>query len=107
MVFVEPDGELAKAELAGDRGGLLGDPLHQVTVGADRVGTVVDHADAWPVEGVCEKALGDRHADRVCDPLPKRTRGHLDPRRVAALGMSRSARTPLTKLLQVIQSEVE
>ena len=89
-----------------DRGGLLGDALHQVAVGADPVDPRVDDRVARPVPPVGEEAVREGHADRVPDALAERARRRLDPGRVMELGVPRCARPPLAELLQVVQREV-
>ena len=106
-VVVVADDQLAQAEVAGDRGRFLGDALHHVAVGADRVGVVVDELVAGPVEVLGEEALGHRHADRVGDALPERPGRDLDARHVAALGVAGRARAPLAEALQVLDRQVE
>ena len=105
-VVVVADHQLAEPEVPGDRGGFLADALHQVPVGADRVGVVVDDLLARAVEALGEEALGDRHADGVGEALPERPGRDLDPGRVPALGMSRRARAPLAELLEVVEAQL-
>ena len=62
-VVVPEDDEPAEAEVAGERGGLLRDALHQVAVGGDHPGAVVDDLVTGLVEPRREHALGERHAD--------------------------------------------
>ncbi len=105
-VVVVADDQLAEPEVAGDRRGLLRDALHHVAVGADHVDVVVDDRVARTVEALVEDALGDRHPDGVGDPLAERPGRDLDPGRVAELGVAGGTRTPLAKLLEVLQREV-
>ena len=67
---------------------------------------VVDELLSGAVEAIRQKALGERHADRVAQPLPEWPRGDLDPGRVPALGVARSARAPLAELFEVRELEV-
>ncbi len=64
--------------MAGQRGGLLGDPFHQVTVSADRVDVVVEQLRT---EGRLLPEAGHRHADRGGHALTERPCGRLDPDR--------------------------
>ena len=107
VVVVVADDQLAQPEVAGDRHGLVRDPLHQVTVGADHVGAMVDDLQARAIEVLGQESLGHRHANRVADALPERTCRYLDAGRVTSLGMAGCARTPLAKAGEVLESQVE
>ena len=102
VVVVEGD-EAAETEVAGQRGRLVGDALHEAAVAGHDVGVVVAHVGA---EAVAHDTLGDGHADRVAETLAQRARGHLDARRVAALGVARRLAAPLAELAQVLEREV-
>jgi hypothetical protein len=64
-VVVPEHDQLAKAEMTGQRAGLMGDPFHEVSIAGDDVGVVVHDGKAGPVEARRQPALRDRHADRV------------------------------------------
>ena len=103
VVVVVADDQLAEAELARDRGRLVTNPLHQIAVRRDDVDAVIDERVARPVVALGQKALGDRHADRVAEPLAERPGRRLHTRRVTDLRMSRRPRAPLTKGLEVVE----
>ena len=105
VVVVDVD-EPTEAEVAGDRGGLLGDALHHVAVGADRVDPRVDDLVMRPVVAVGEEALRDRHPDAVREALAERPGRRLDAGGVAPLGVAGRPRAPLPELLQVVEREV-
>ena len=105
VVVVEVD-ELAEAEVAGDRRGLLRHTLHQVAVRADREDAVVDDLVVGAVVALGEVALRDRHADAVREPLAERPRRRLDPRRQEVLGMPRRDRAPLAEALELLHRQV-
>ena len=67
--------EVAESEMAGERGGLVADPLHHAAVTGDDERVVVLGVGA---EARTQAALGDRHADRVGEALAERPRGDLD-----------------------------
>ena len=73
--------------MPGQRGRLSTDALRQVTITDQRVRGMVDHIESGPVVPGRQLRLGDRHADRVRDALPERSRGDLDAARVTAFGM--------------------
>ena len=98
---VEVD-ELAEPQVPRERGRLGRDALHQVAVGDQRVGRVVDDRVPRPVEARRQVALGHRHADRVGRALPERAGGGLDARRVAELRVPRRLAAPLPEALQVL-----
>ena len=102
-VVVVEVGQLAEAEVAGDRGCFRGDALHQVAIGADAVDPVVDDASVRPVVALRQEALREPEADAVRDALSERAGGGLDPGREEVLGVPGCARAPLAELLQVVQ----
>ena len=69
--------------MAGERGGFVGDALHQVAVAAKGVDVVVEQIEAGPIEMGGEPALGDRHADAVAAALAERAGRGLDAGGVA------------------------
>ncbi len=86
--------------MAGERDRLLADALHQVAVGGEHIGPVVDQVVA---ELGRQHALGDRHADRIAEPLAERAGGGLDTHRVAVLGMARRARAELAEAFDLVE----
>ena len=106
VIVVVDQRQLAEPEVAGDRGGLARDALHEVAVADEGPGAVVDDAVARPIEVLGEESLGDRHADRVADALAQRPGGRLDARRVAPLGMARRLRAPLPERAQLVERQV-
>ena len=105
VVVVEVD-EPAEPEVAGDRGGLVGDPLHQVAVGADRVDEAVDELVVRPVVALGEEAIRDREADAVREALAERAGGRLDALGEEVLRMAGCPRLPLPEALQLLEREV-
>ena len=105
VVVVEVE-QLAELQVAGEGRRLGGDPFHQVAVGDEREGAVVDDLVPGPVEARGERALGHRHADGVGGALPERTGRGLDARRQQRLGMARRAAAPLPERLQVVERQV-
>ena len=84
--------------MAGERERLVADPLHQAAVAAKDVGVVVDDLAA---ELCGQHALGERHADRVAEPLAERPGRRLDAARMAALGMAGGAAAELPETLDL------
>jgi hypothetical protein len=108
-VVVVDQAELVQAEEARDRARLTRDALHDVAVGADRVGAVVHQRAAVAVVAHGQHGLRERHADGVSDALPERAGRDLDARdRVLALELGVPGRpgAPLPELLQVVEREV-
>ncbi len=105
-VVVVANHELSQREVPRDRGGFLADALHQIAIGADRPGVVVDDLEARAVEAIGEEALGHREAHSVGEALPERPRGDLDAGRVPALGVPRRARAPLAEVAQVLEAQL-
>ncbi len=68
VVVVPQDDEVLELQMAGEMDRLMADALHQVAVAGDDIGLVVDEVVA---EARVQDALGQRHADRIGDALPK------------------------------------
>jgi hypothetical protein len=100
VVVVEVD-DPPETEMTGQRGGLGGDALHEVTVGDDREDVVV--LDLAP-EVVTQEVLGHGHADAVGEALAQRAGGDLDAGgdvHAVALGVARGQRAPLPEALEL------
>ena len=80
--------------MAGERRGLVADALHHAAVTGDDERVVVLGVVA---EAGAQVALGDRHADRVAEPLAERTGRDLDAGGVPGLGMAGRRRLPLAE----------
>ena len=91
--------------MAGDRGGFVGDPLHQAAVAGDRVDVEVEEFEVRPVVAGALPLAGDRHADRGGDALAERAGRRLDPGGPAVLGVARGARVELAEALDVLQRD--
>ena len=85
--------------MAGERDRLLADALHEVAVGSEDVGAVIDDVGA---ELGGEVAFRNRHADRVGEPLPERAGGRLDARRMAVFRMAGGTRAELAEALDLV-----
>ena len=100
-VVVPEDDQLVELEMAGDADRFLAHAFHQVAVGGDDVGVVID--DARKARG--HHALGDRHADRGRNPLPQRAGRRLDARRAPIFRMPGRPRSDLPELLEVFDAQ--
>ncbi len=98
-VVVEQHGEPRQPQMAGERDRLLADAFHQVAVGGDDIGAVIDDIGA---EFRRQMALGHRHADRVGEALPERSGGGLDAGHVAVLGVAGGDRAELAEALDLV-----
>ena len=87
--------------MAGERDRLLRQALHEAAVAGDDIGVVIDELLA---EAGRKHALGERHADRVGEPLAERAGGGLDAVRVAALGMAGRAAVELAEALELARA---
>ena len=74
-VVVEQHDQLVQLQMAGERDRLLADAFHQVAVGGEHIGAVIDDVVA---ELGGEVRFGDRHADGVGEALAERAGGGLD-----------------------------
>ena len=97
-VVVEQHREARQPQMAGERDRLLADTFHEVAVGRDDIGAVVDHVGA---EFRRQMPLGDRHADGVGEALPERPGGGLDARHMAVLGVAGGDRAQLAEALDL------
>ena len=105
-VVVEDPGQLAELLVSRDLGRLVRDPLHEVAVGADRPGAVVDDLVSGPVVAMGQPALRQRHPDGVGDTLSEGSGRGLHAGGVPVLGVARCPAAPLPKLADVVQREV-
>ena len=108
VVVVVHHDQVAELLHGGDRGGLVGDALFDVAVGAERVDEVVERRLAGGGVGVEQPALaagGHRHADRVADALAERPGGDLHARGQAVLRVAGGDRAPGAQRLQVVQAQ--
>ncbi len=96
VVVVDP-AEVVELQVAGDRGGFVGDALHQAAVAGDRVDVEVEELGA--VAGALP-LRGDRHADGGRDPLAERAGRRLDAGGPAVLGVAGGARVELAEALR-------
>jgi hypothetical protein len=105
VVVVDID-DPPEAELAGQRGRLGGDPLHEVAVGDDGEDAVV--LDLGP-EVRAQEALGHRHPDSVGEALAEGARRDLHAGSdvdAVALGVAGRQRAPLAEVLQLLERQV-
>src|SRR5438046_818143 len=77
VVVVDPD-QPAELQMTGERAGLVRDALHQVAVGREEIGAMVDDGMARPVEQLSEVGLRERHSHGVPDALTERAGRGLD-----------------------------
>ena len=101
VVVVDVD-QAAQAEVAGQRGRLVGDALLEAAVAGEDEGVVVDQLGAEPGP---QDPLGDAHAHAVGEPLAEGPGGHLHPGGVAVLGVAGGPRAPLPEGLEVVEGE--
>ena len=104
VVVVEED-EVAEAEVPGEGGRLVRDPLHQVPVAHDAEDPVAEHRVAGAVEPGLGHLRRDRHADARREPLPERPRRRFDPWRVPVLRVPGRAAPPLAELREVLDRQ--
>ena len=106
LVLVVEIDQLAQPEMTGERGGLGGDPFHQVAVGDDAVDVVVDDIEPRAVEGRGQEPLGDGHANAIGEALPQGTSGDIDPRGMQALRMTGRLGAKLAEVLQLVERQI-
>ena len=82
VLVVEVD-QLAELEIAGDGGRFEGDAFHDIAVGDDAIGVVIDDFVTRTIEGCGEEPLGDGKADPVGEALTQWSGGDFDARSVS------------------------
>ena len=97
-VVVEQHDQPVELEMSGERDRLLADAFHQVAVGGEHVGVVIDDV----AELRREMPFGDRHADRVGEPLAERSGGRLQAGRDEILRMAGRDRAQLAEAPQFL-----
>ena len=85
--------------MPGKRDRLLADALHEAAVTRDHISVVIDDLIAI---ALVEQPLGERHADGVAEPLPKRPGGRLDAGGMTIFGMARRLGVELAEPLQLL-----
>src|SRR6516225_10692845 len=88
--------------MAGERNRFLADALHEIAVGREHKGCVINEFGA---EGRGEMAFRDRHADSIGETLAERAGRRLDAWRVAVLGMAWRQRAKLAKTLDLLDGD--
>src|SRR5437667_368980 len=82
----------------GEGSRLVADAFHQVAIAGEDIGVMVDDLIA---ELRRQHPLGERHADRIADPLAERAGRGFDPARMAALRVAGSAAAELPETFQL------
>ena len=98
-VVVEQHDQLVELEMAGERDRLLADALHQIAVGGEHIGAMIDQLAA---ELGGEVSLGDRHADRIGKALAERSGRRLHARGQEILRMAGRDRAELAEALDLL-----
>ncbi len=98
-VVVEQHDQLVELEMAGERDRFLRQAFHQVAVGGEHEGVVVDQILA---ELRRQHAFRQRHADRIAQPLAERPGRGLDARGVAVFRMAGRDRAELAEPLDLL-----
>jgi hypothetical protein len=83
--------------VARNRDRLLADPFHQIAIGDQHIGMMVDNSAELRVQ----HALGKRHPNRRAETLAERPRGRLHPWCMAVFGVARRSRSELAEALQL------
>src|SRR3546814_1805561 len=106
VVVVPERHQLAQAQGAGERGGLVRDAFHHAAVAHEHPGAVVDHGEFGAVEALREQLLGQREAHGVGEALAERAGGGLHARGHEVLGMAGGLRFELAELLDLFDRQV-
>ena len=104
-MVIEAD-ELTETQRPRQRTGFVGDPLHQTAIAHKHPGIVIDNVVAGTVKLRRQRALGNRHADGVGQPLAKRAGGCLDAGSIAVFRVAGRFRMELAKVFQFGQRQI-
>ena len=102
VVVIQHD-QLVELPVPGHRDRFLRHAFHQVAVGGEHVGVMVDDLLA---ELGGQHLLRQRHADRGGDALAERAGGGLDALGVEILGVARRQRSELAEMLDLVERHV-
>ena len=105
VVVVQKD-EATQAKVPGERDGFRGHAFHEVAVGAQGVGVMVDDHVAGLIEPSGQVPLGDGHPHRVGHALAEGAGRRLDARRQPTLGVARGLRAPLAEALDLREGQI-
>ena len=105
VVVVERD-QFAQTERAREAADLVRNAFHQATIAEKHIGVMIDHVKAVNIECAREFALGNRHADRVGQPLTERPGGGLDTRGDTDFRMPRRFGMQLPEVLDLFHRQV-
>ena len=114
VVVVQQD-ELAQAKGSGKRARLMRDALHEVAITAEDEGMVIDwRVIVFAARGIAslvvdrgEMFLRDRQTHCLSEPLAEGSGSDFNARRLSIFRVSRSMRTVLAELLQLLHRQVE
>ena len=98
-IVVKQHDQSVELQVAGERDGFLADALHQVAVGREHIGAVVDDIAA---ELGGQVGFGDSHADGIGEALAERAGGRFDAGRVVVFRMAGGDRAQLAKALELV-----
>src|SRR5581483_6272181 len=104
IVVVDVD-DVAESEMARERGGFAGNPLHQISVTDDRKNAMGKNPGILS-EARLDMFAGDRHAHPVAETLAERAGCGFHSRRMVVLGMARGKAPQLTEPLYFIERQV-
>ncbi len=104
VVVIDRD-ELAELLHAGEGGRLVRNALHHAAIAHEHIGVMIDDGVAGPVEGGRQRALGQRHSDRIGKSLAQWPRGGLDAEMHFALRVPRSLGAELPKILDFLHRQ--
>src|SRR5438046_2128809 len=97
--------QFRQPQCSGERARFVADAFHQTTVTHEYPRSVVDDRVARPIEFRGQELLGERHADRIGQPLPEWAGGGFHPGRDSDLRTAGSLAVQLTKALQFFQRQ--
>jgi len=102
IVIVDPT-QIRQLQMPRYRRGFAANAFHQIPVAAQRVHVVAEQVKTRLVIAGGKPLPGHRHADAATDALAQWPGRHLDPRRVAILGMPGTRAAQLAKIANVVQ----
>ena len=106
LITVVDDDELAQAQGARQRTGLVGNAFHQAAIADGGVGVVVDDIQAGAVELRGQGAFGDGHAHGIRQALAQGSGRGLYPGGIAILRVAGCFRMKLAEIPQFLHGQV-
>src|SRR5438445_86153 len=106
VIVVVEINQFAELQMSGKRRGFRRHTFHQIAVRHDCIGVMIDQRKIFLIESGSEVRRAHRHSHPVGKTLTQWPRRNLNSRRQAIFRMPWGLRSPLTKVLDLIQRKI-